>query len=66
MTYSEFQQYCARFGFIDTPLTEDQFDHCVDVGLSIEGMYNVACDIAGDIEFNTAVSGNLYQGYDDA
>jgi hypothetical protein len=61
MDYQEFQSYCARMGFTDTPITRDQFDHCVEAGLSDEGIYGVACDVSADIEFNAAVSGNLYQ-----
>lgn len=59
MTYTEFQQYCARFGFIETPITEHQFNHCVDAGLSDEGIYGVACDVLADIDFDAAVAGNL-------
>lgn len=65
-TYSDFQQYCARMGFTESVLTEDQFDHCVDSGLSMNGIYGVACDVLADIEFNAAVSGNLYQELDNA
>lgn len=61
MKYSEFQQYCARFGFIETPITEEQFDHCVSLGLSDQGIYGVACDVLADIEFHTAVGANLYE-----
>jgi len=64
MTYAEFQQYCSRFGFIEAPLTEEQFDHCVDAGLSDQGIYGVACDVMADIEFNAAVCGNFFAEID--
>ena len=66
MTYAEFQQYCARFGFTETPITEDQFDHCVDAGLSEDGIYAVACDVLADIEFNAAVACSLFAESNDA
>lgn len=66
MTYPDFQQYCARFGFVDTPLTQEEFNHCVDAGLDDEGIYGVACDVLAAIDFDAAVAGNLYQEYDNA
>lgn len=66
MTYTDFQQYCARFGFIETPITEPQFDHCVGCGLSMNEIYGVASDVFAGFDFSAAVSANFYQEYDNA
>ena len=55
MTYTDFQQYCARMGFVDTPLTQKEFNYCVETGLSDDAIYGVACDVLADVDFETAV-----------
>lgn len=66
MTYADFQQYCARFGFIEMPLTEKQFNYCVETGLSDDAIYGVACDVLADVEFETAVIVNRMEDVSNA
>lgn len=61
MDYQEFQRYCARMGFIDAPITKEQYDHCHGCGLDDDGAYEVACDVNCGIDFDAAVHGVLIQ-----
>ena len=54
MTYDEFTQYLAKYGFINNPLSQEQFKKCHDNTLSLEGVYGIACDMCAGIDFDRA------------
>jgi hypothetical protein len=60
MTYKEYQQYCARMGHIYTPLSEEQFDHCVTCGVNESNIHEVGLDVSSGISFDAAVSAILH------
>lgn len=59
MNYGLLQRACAYYGFIDTPLTHEQYLRAVALGVDEEEMYALACDVACGVEFETAVDAAL-------
>ena len=55
MTFPEFQQYLARYGFTYTPITSDQYAFLVDSGHDINSCYGIACDVAAGYEFSDLI-----------
>lgn len=58
MEYSDLQKECANAGFIDTPMTIEQFKLCRDMNLTIGDCYNICCDLNSGFDF-----GNLLASY---
>lgn len=59
MTYQDYQEYCSRMGFITCPLSEEQFNQCVEAGLTDFSIYGVGADVVADIDFDVALAHNL-------
>ena len=55
MTYSEFQQYLASYGFISTPITSDKYAFLVDSGHDVDSCYGIACDVAAGFDFSDLI-----------
>ena len=55
MTYYTFQQLCARYGFVETPLTETQFSAALAVTTDRDELYGLACDVAAGFSFNSGL-----------
>jgi len=55
MTYPEFQQYLASYGFTDTPITSDQYAFLVDSGHDVDSCYGIACDVAAGYDFSDLI-----------
>jgi len=55
MTFPEFQQYLARYGFTYTPITSDQYTFLVDSGHDIDSCYGIACDVAAGYDFSDLI-----------
>ena len=58
MTYDEFVQYMARYGFIGCPLTLNQYIIAKDVSDDIDFLYGLACDVNAGIDFGNALIAN--------
>ena len=59
MTYGLLQQACACYGFVDTPLTHEEYLRARDLGVNEEEMYGLACDVACGVEFEAALDAAL-------
>jgi hypothetical protein len=55
MTYEAYQQYMARYGFTSSPLTEQQFQHCLDNKVE---WYGASCDVNAGVDFAVACKVN--------
>ena len=55
MTFPEFQQYLARYGFTYTPITPDQYAFLVDSGHDVDSCYGIACDVAAGFDFSDLI-----------
>ncbi len=55
MTYIDFQQYCAKYGFTYTPLNISQFNKAVGQLGDIDSIYSVACDVACGFGFTESL-----------
>jgi len=55
MTFPEFQQYLASYGFISTPITSDQYAFLFDSGHDVDSCYSIACDVAAGYEFSDLI-----------
>jgi hypothetical protein len=55
-SYAEFQRRMASYGFISTPITEEQFALCDK--LSYDAVYGIACDVNAGLSFEVAVAVN--------
>lgn len=56
MTYAEYQAYMAKYGFINCPLTADQFEAAVKLGAEV---YGVGCDVNAGVDFRVACKINI-------
>ena len=54
MTYADFSRYLANHGFIENPLTEEQYDFLQATGFPESNVYGVACDVNALVDFNVA------------
>ena len=45
----------ARFGFIGTPLTDAQFETCLDMGMNEHDIFSVGSDVACGFDFKEAI-----------
>lgn len=52
MDYHEFQRYMANYGFVSTPITEEEYARCA--GLDDNVTYGIACDVNAGIPFEEA------------
>lgn len=57
MTYAEYQSYMARYGFVECPLTIEQFEEASKV-LHEDDMYGLGCDVNAGVDFNVAMKVN--------
>ena len=54
--YAEYQQYCARYSSVITPLNEEQFNEVAD-RCALE-VYAIGCDVHCGIPFKAAKGAN--------
>ena len=57
MTYKEFQQYLAKYGFLKTPMSEEEYASLKDY--SDYSCYRIACDLTNGLSFNEALEANF-------
>ena len=62
MTYKELQAECAKYGLINTPMTEEQFKDCKAKNLTIDDCYSICCDINAKV--NNQLRVRLWQSHD--
>lgn len=58
ISYAEFQEYMANYGFPNCPLSEEQFNEARNLGALDDDMYGIACDVNAGIDFHVAVKLN--------
>lgn len=58
MSYTEFQQYMARYGFVSCPLSELQFNEALAYGATVDQLYGIACDVNAGVAFSLACRAN--------
>jgi len=51
MTYEAYCRYMARYGFVNPPLTIEQFEHCLAHKVY---WFGASCDMHAGIDFATA------------
>jgi hypothetical protein len=49
------KQYLAKYGFVGCPLTDDELSEAFARGISVEEVYDIACDVNAGISFERAV-----------
>ncbi len=54
--FQQLQTMCARYGFTACPLTEREANALQTSGISVDGAYSVACDVASGFSFIDAVT----------
>ena len=55
MTYEDLQLMFAKYGFTETPITEQGFKEISELGFTLEDTYSIGCDIAcGFVDFSDA------------
>lgn len=55
-SYAEYQRMCAFYGFVGTPLTEDEYARAmVFTGNDIDEVYAIGCDVAAGFELETLI-----------
>jgi hypothetical protein len=59
MSYSDFQQYCASNGFINTPITDQEYWTLIGNGLQMYYIYSVACDVNAGFSFQEAMQESI-------
>lgn len=57
MAYAEYQAYMARYGFIECPLTEEQFNEA-SAKLHEDDLYGLGCDVNAGVDFHVAMKIN--------
>lgn len=62
MTYDEYRQYMAKYGFVNCPLTEDQYREAHELGATGDDMYGIGCDVNAGVDFYVAVKLNTQRG----
>jgi hypothetical protein len=56
MTYKEFSEYLAKYGFIANPIDEKRYEKIAN--LSLDALYGIVCDVNAGISFARAVAIN--------
>ena len=60
MSYSDFQQYCANYGFINTPITNEEYWTLIGNGFTLDDIYSIACDV--NVGFSMELAIKLIEG----
>jgi hypothetical protein len=55
MTYLEFKQYCARYGFTSTFLCFIEYDNLQRLGYSGDTIYCIECDLQAGFTLSEAL-----------
>lgn len=54
MSYTDYQQQCAFYGFTTTPLTEEEFDRAL-AAVGADEVYSVGLDVEAGFELETLI-----------
>lgn len=52
--YKDFQRLCAYYGHTATPLTKEEFEGLVDLGVDLDTAYDIGCDVAAEFTLEEA------------
>lgn len=58
MTYREYQQYMAKYGFSACPLLESEFTFAKESGATDDQLYGIGCDVSAGIRLQRAIEIN--------
>ena len=55
MTITDIIREFAKWGFTETPLTVAQMEECIRIGLTMDDIYSIGCDMSNGYSYNEAL-----------
>ena len=59
MTITDIIREFAKWGFTETPLTVAQMEECIRIGLTMDDIYSIGCDMSNGYSYNEALDAVL-------